>query len=384
MSETEARGVSGLKVIGIYNVGKRMGHEEEGTAAVSDFSLEVLRGEIVSILGPSGCGKTTTLRLIAGFERPDSGHIVINGRVVAAGGGGGGGDGASFVPPEKRSVGIVLQEFALFPHLTVRQNIAFGLRGRDREYNDRRIGEMIRLTGLGGLEGRYPGHLSGGQQQRAALARALAPSPLIVLFDEPFASVDPDLRSRMRAELKRILKGAGVTAVFVTHDQEEAFLIADRVAVMSGGRIHQVGTPTEIYHSPSDAFVADFVGHANFMQGRMLSDSAVSTDVGELPTGACRAEEGSEVTVMLRPSDVRIVPAESGVGVITDIEFRGKDAAYTVRLKGSGRSIRSLQDSSYMPAVGTDVNLRINPANIIIFDGDGAPARGTINIASRR
>lgn len=371
MSDKKIRGVSGLKVIGIYGVRKRMGQEK--IAAVSDFNLEVFHGEIVSILGPSGCGKTTTLRLIAGFERPDSGHIVINGQVAA------GGD--TFVPPERRNVGIVLQEFALFPHLTVQQNIAFGLREKNREYNRKRISEMIRLTGLEGLEKRYPDHLSGGQQQRAALARALAPSPLIVLLDEPFASVDPDLRSKMRAELKQILKETSVAAVFVTHDQEEAFLVADRVAVMNNGRIHQTGTPTEVYHNPSDIFVADFVGHANFIPGKVRS-TTVSTDVGELPLGANMVEEGSEVTVMLRPSDIDIIPVESGIGVIKNIEFRGKDAVYSIHLKKANKNIHSLQNSSYMPVVGTNVNLKINSSNIIIFDSNSMSAKNTINIVS--
>ena len=371
MPDKEAYGVSGLKVIGIYGVRKSMGQEK--VTAVSDFNLEVFRGEIVSILGPSGCGKTTTLRLIAGFERPDSGHIVINGQVVA-------GDDA-FVLPERRNVGIVLQEFALFPHLTVQQNIAFGLRSRDRERNRERVNEMIKLTGLEGLEKRYPSHLSGGQQQRVALARALAPSPLIVLLDEPFASVDSDLRSRMRTELKQILKETSVAAVFVTHDQEEAFLVADRVAVMNKGKIHQIGTPTEVYRSPSDIFVAGFVGHANFIPGRVRS-TTVSTDVGELPLGTNVIEEGSEVTVMLRPSDIDVIPAESGIGVIRDIEFRGRDTIYSIYLEKADKSIRSLQDSSYMPAVGTNVNLKINSSNMIIFGSDSMPAKDVINVTS--
>ena len=371
MSEKKTYNVSGMKMIGIYDVVKCIGQEK--VTAVSDFNLEVYRGEIVSILGPSGCGKTTTLRLIAGFERPDSGHVVINGQVVA------GGD--TFVAPEKRNVGIVLQEFALFPHLTVQRNIAFGLRGKSHASNTVRIEEMIKLTGLEGLEGRYPYQLSVGQQQRVALARALAPSPLIVLLDEPFASIDPDLRSRMRAELKQILKGTNVTAVFVTHDQEEAFLIADRVVVMNKGKIHQTGTPMEVYHNPNDIFVADFVGHANFIPGIVRSNS-VSTDIGEFPLGNNTVGENSEVTVMLRPGDIGIVPAESGIGVIKDIEFRGKDTVYSIYLKKSRKSIQSLQQSSYMPAVGTNVNLKINSSNIIIFSSDCLSAKNAINVMS--
>ena len=363
------RSVSGMRVIGIYDVNKLVGREK--IKAVSDFNLEVSRGEIVSILGPSGCGKTTTLRLIAGFERPDSGHIIINGRVAAGNG--------EFIAPEKRNVGIVLQEFALFPHLTVEQNIAFGLRGKDRESNREKIREMIKLTGLEGLEKRYPSNLSGGQQQRVALARALAPSPLIILLDEPFASVDQDLRSKMRADLKRILKEMRVAAMFVTHDQEEAFLVGDRVVVMNDGRIHQTGTPTDVYYNPSDVFVADFVSHANFMPGKVHS-TTVSTILGELPLGSNLADENSDVTVMLRPSDIVIIPTESGIGVIENIEFRGKDTEYTIHIKKTDVRIRTLQDSSHMPVVGTNVNLKINHFNMIIFDRNDISVKNAINV----
>ena len=366
MPDAAPRWISGMKVIGLYDVVKRVGREK--VMAVSRLNLEVHRGEIVAILGPSGCGKTTILRMMAGFDRPDSGHIVINGRVVAS--------NDDFVPPEERCVGIVLQEFALFPHLTVRQNIAFGLRGKDRGRNAERVGEMIKLTDLEGLEGRYPHQLSGGQQQRVAMARALAPSPSIILLDEPFASIDPDLRSRMHSDLKRILKGTSVAVVLVTHDQEVAFMIADRVAVMSGGRIRQVGTPMEVYRSPRDIFVADFVGKANFIPGRVRSTAAF-TEIGEFQLGGGGADEDSEVTVMLRPNDIGIVPTESGIGVIEGVEFMGKDTAYLIRLN-SGRSIRSLQDSSYIPAAGTRVNLKVNSSRAVVFDSNsistGAPA----------
>ncbi len=368
MSHKKHYGVSGMKIIGIYDVVKNLGAEQ--VRAVDDLSIEVNKGEIITLLGPSGCGKTTTLRLIAGFEAPNSGEILLDGIRVAG--------KKTFIPPEKRNVGIVLQEFALFPHLNVRKNIAFGLRDLSKAEAEERIKSMIELTGLQGLEERYPYQLSGGQQQRVALARALTPSPLIVLFDEPFASIDPDLRSRMRTDLKLILKKAGVTAVFVTHDQEEAFLIADRIAVMNKGKIHQIGTPMQVYHNPQDRFVAEFVGHADFIPGRISSTNIV-TEIGEFPLKNNVVEEGSEVTVMLRPADIDIIPIESGVGVIDTIEFKGKETLYSIKLK-SGRVIHSSQSSSYMPSVGTQVNVIVNPTHLILFKNDGLSAKNEIPI----
>lgn len=347
------------KIIEIQGVEKRLGREK--ITAVADLNLDVRRGEILTLLGPSGCGKTTTLRLIAGFEEPDSGKIIINGNAVAGNG--------KFIPPEKRNVGIVLQEFALFPHLTVRRNIAFGLRNKTAAEVDRRVREMIELAGLQGLEERYPYQLSGGQQQRVALARALAPAPLIVLLDEPFASIDPDLRSRMRMDLKRILKEAGVTAVFVTHDQEEAFLMADRVAVMNEGRIHQVGTPVDIYHHPRDRFVAEFVGKADFIQGKVHSTN-VTTEIGEfILDSAIHVEDGSEVSVMIRPGEIDVVPAEFGTGVIESLEFKGEDTVYSIKLK-SGQTIHSSQHASSIHPVGTKVMVVANPVHLIMFKDD--------------
>lgn len=206
----------------------------------------------------------------------------------------------------------------------------------------------------------------------------LAPSPLIVLLDEPFASIDPDLRSRMRTELKHILKKTGVTAIFVTHDQEEAFLIADRV-VMNKGKIHQIGTPVEVYHNPNDLFVADFVGHADFISGKVQS-SVVFTDIGKFPLRNNIINDDSDVIVMLRPSDVEIIPTESGIGVIQDIEFRGKDTVYSICLKNSGKIIHSLQNSSYMPTVGTEINLKVKSSHLIVFDNDGISTKNEIRV----
>ncbi len=362
LDHTNSKSKTTIEIRGIV---KRLGREK--VAAVDHLDLDVNNGEILTILGPSGCGKTTTLRLIAGFETPDSGKIIINDNVVADSGG-------KFIPPEKRNIGIVLQEFALFPHLSVRRNIAFGLRGKSQAEIDERVQAMVNLAGLQGLEDRYPHQLSGGQQQRVALARALAPSPLIVLLDEPFASIDPDLRSRMRMDLKRILKEAGVTAVFVTHDQEEAFLIADRIAVMNKGRIHQIGTPAEIYHNPQDRFVAEFVGKADFIPGRVRS-AKISTEIGEFAlANSTHVKDGEDVSVMLRPGNIDVIPTESGVGTIQSIEFKGEDTVYSVKL-GSGQTIRSSQHAPFIHPVGTRVKIVANSAHLIVFDKDGVPIR---------
>ena len=216
--------------------------------AVKDLGLAVTRGEILALLGPSGCGKTTTLRLIAGFEPPDSGTVEVGGRTVA-------GPGTN-VPPEKRRVGMVFQDYALFPHLSVEQNVSYGL----PNWKKGRVEEVLALTHLVGLGGRMPHELSGGQQQRVALARALAPEPAVVLLDEPFSNLDASLRIRVRSEMREILRDAGATAVFVTHDQEEAFAVADRVVIIDRGKVQQVGSPDAILRAPANAFVADFIG----------------------------------------------------------------------------------------------------------------------------
>lgn len=368
MSYKKHFGVSGLKIIGIHGVVKHLG--QENITAVDDLNLEVNRGQILTILGPSGCGKTTTLRLVAGFESPDAGVVLIDGISVAGNG--------IFVPPEKRNVGIVLQEFALFPHMNVKQNIAFGLIGMNRTESNMRVKAMIDLTGLQGLEERYPHQLSGGQQQRVALARALAPSPSIVLLDEPFASIDPDLRSRVRIDLKRILKEAGVTAIFVTHDQEEAFSIADRIVVMNKGKVHQIGTPMEIYLNPNDRFVAEFVGHADFISGRIHS-AKILTELGEFSLNSNNVTDGDDVNIMLRPSDVDIVPTELGIGTIDSVEFRGHEVLYSIKLK-SGQIIHSSQRSSYVSEIGTPVNVIVHSKHLAVFKTDGVSIKNEIPV----
>jgi len=289
--------------------------------ALSGFNLDIWDGNIVSILGPSGCGKTTALRAISGFEKPDEGTIEIHGRPVV-------GDGL-FVAPERRRVGMVFQDYALFPHLTVAANVAFGV----KVDSSQRVHEVLELVGLGGLGTRMPHELSGGQQQRVALARALAPKPSVVLLDEPFSNLDAALRDRVRREVRSILREAGTTAVFVTHDQEEALALSDVVAVMQDGTVVQAAPPDELYRRPATRWVAGFVGDADFLSGT-ATNGRVSTPVGEFPTGLV-----GPVSVMIRPESVRLVLDPTGQGEVVDREFFGHDQLYVIRLEG-GESIR--------------------------------------------
>lgn len=233
-------------------------------AAVERVSISLHKGEILGLLGPSGCGKTTLLRIIAGFEQPSSGTVEIAGRVVS-------GD-SQWIPPEKRDTGMVFQDYALFPHLTIAENIAFGLKRKNERLSrkdiEKRVVEVLHLVGLSGLDKRYPHQLSGGQQQRVALARALAPEPALILLDEPLSSLDVQVRQRLRQEVRQILQATGMTAIFVTHDQEEAMAICDKIAVMNQGKLEQYGTPEAIYTQPASRFVAEFVTQANFLRAK--------------------------------------------------------------------------------------------------------------------
>jgi iron(III) transport system ATP-binding protein len=294
--------------------------------AVRDLDLAVRRGEILALLGPSGCGKTTTLRLIAGFESPDSGAIEVGGRTVASPG--------VHVPPEKRRVGMVFQDYALFPHLSVEQNVAYGLpNGKKRRGQGE---EVLALAHLEGLGDRMPHELSGGQQQRVALARALAPEPAVVLLDEPFSNLDATLRVRVRSEMREILRDAGATAVFVTHDQEEALSLADEVAVMMRGTVVQSAPPEALYHRPATREVASFVGDANFLPGT-VKDGHVSCELGTIPVLGDGEGEGE---VMLRPEALVLRALPDGQATVEHREFYGHDQLLRLRLD-SGRTLRA-------------------------------------------
>jgi iron(III) transport system ATP-binding protein len=324
------------------NVTKR--YRADLRPALEALNLRVEPAEILALLGPSGCGKTTTLRVIMGFEAPDSGCVQIGARVVA--------DARRAVPPEKRDVGMVFQDYALFPHLTVVENVAFGLRRLRAHERESAALRTMRLCELDGLADRYPHELSGGQKQRVALARALAPGYPILLLDEPLASLDSDLRAQLAQELRRLLKETGRTAVLVTHDQAEALQIADRVGVLREGRLEQIGTPEEIYHTPATRFVASFVGEADFLPGVVQADG-IHTEIGVLPDGHPCPPDG-RVDVLLRPEQVGVVADPAGQAMLIDRRFRGAGILYEVRLR-SGRRLRSHQPSTHSLPTGTPV-----------------------------
>jgi len=315
----------------------------DGTVALGGFDLDVPTGALVALLGPSGCGKTTALRLIAGLERPDDGTIEVRGRRVA-------GDGP-WVPPERRRVGMVFQEWALFPHLDVAANIGFGLDG-DREG---RVASLLELTRLDGLGDRMPHELSGGQQQRVALARALAPEPDLLLLDEPFSNLDAQLRSEVRTEVRAILTAIGATAVFVTHDQEEALSIADLVAVMIDGTVRQTGTPFEVYSEPVDARVARLVGGTNLVaataEGGVARSALGETAAPGVPDGPC--------DLLVRPESIGIAAAPTGSARIVEVEFFGHDQLIACRLAGGQRLHVRLIGAHPDLAAGASVELTL-------------------------
>jgi iron(III) transport system ATP-binding protein len=329
----------------------------EGPPAVDALSLTVEAGRIFALLGPSGCGKTTTLRLIAGFETPDRGSIEIRGQPMSAPG--------RAVPPEARGVGMVFQDYALFPHLGVGDNVAFGLGRLDRPARARRVAEVLELVGLGGLAERYPHELSGGQQQRVALARALAPAPALICLDEPFSNLDADLRAVMREEIGKILRLTGTTAVFVTHDQQEAFTLADAVGVLNAGHLEQIDVPYEVYHHPATRFVAEFVGEADFLRC-IVKEEGIVSEIGTFrnPDGH---PVGMPVDIMIRPDDIDFIPHPDGDVVIVGWQFHGAENVYRLRL-ASGARVHSVQPSTTLYPIGTRVRLVANLAHVVTFD----------------
>ncbi|KAF0196021.1 MAG: iron(III) transport system ATP-binding protein [Bacillota bacterium] len=291
--------------------------------AVKGISLSVDSGSIVTLLGPSGCGKTTTLRLIAGFERADSGEIKLAGKVVS--------DMSTWVPPERRGIGMVFQDYALFPHLNVRDNIGFGCKSHQRA---ERIREILALVDLTGLENRYPHELSGGQQQRVALGRALAPHPVVVLLDEPFSNLDADLRAQMRLEVKQIITAAGATAVLVTHDQRDALSISDQIVVMRDGRVEQIGSPRDVYQHPESRFVAMFVGDSNIIPGIIGPDTkSIETTLGLVPCNHTHdLPPGQPVYLSIRPESIELTSEGSVEGVVESLSYTGQSVDVKIRV----------------------------------------------------
>ena len=310
------------KIIELKNISKAF----DGETVLNDISLDIYDNEFLTLLGPSGCGKTTTLRLIGGFETPDDGDVIFMGERI------------NDVPPHKRNVNTVFQKYALFPHLNVFENVAFPLREKKvpKDEINRRVEEMLTLVALKGFEHRSVTRLSGGQQQRVAIARALINRPQVVLLDEPLGALDLKLRKDMQQELKKIQKATGITFVYVTHDQEEALSMSDTIVVMSEGRIQQIGTPIDIYNEPQNAFVADFIGESNILDGVMLDDRKVSFSghtFACVDSGFGRKEP---VDVVVRPEDVDIVPEEKGMlrGVVTSVTFMGVHYEIIVDING--------------------------------------------------
>jgi len=330
--------------------------------AIKDISFSIREGEILCLLGPSGCGKTTVLRAIAGFEPVRSGQIFLSDRLVSS--------STETVPTEERRVGMVFQEYALFPHLRVADNIAFGLHHLRRAEQTCRVQEMLRLTGLEGLERRYPHELSGGQQQRVALSRALVQNPVLLLLDEPFSNLDPDMASRMRQDLHSLLRRTKTTTILVTHDHEEAFAMADRIAVLNRGEIEQLEAPELIYHLPATRFVADFVGQADFVTGEVRQGLA-HTELGEFPN-TIGSDEGSHVMVMIRPDDIHLVPNKSADSRIVARQFRGSENLYTVQLP-SGQVVHSSESSTSVYHEGTAVELRVSATHTVLFPAEEQP-----------
>ena len=320
-------------------------------AGAHDVSLEVTEGQILALVGPSGCGKTTLLRAIAGLESPDTGTIEVDGRTVTGHG--------VYVQPEYRSVGFVFQDYALFPHMTVESNIAYGL-PRNAPHRERRVDELLDLVNLTDRRSRRPHELSGGERQRVTLARALAPSPKILLMDEPFSNLDPNLSARLQLEVREILHEAGITVVFVTHDQEAALSMGDVIAVMDRGRIQQVGVPDMAFHRPVNRFVAAFLGEADFIPAEPTAvESRVLTELGEAEvTNAVTLDGETEMDLMIRPEDLSISTDDIGNGRVVGRIFNGAFYAYNVELD-SGVVCRAMASHANAIEIGARVTLRI-------------------------
>ncbi|MBI3707035.1 MAG: ABC transporter ATP-binding protein [Proteobacteria bacterium] len=337
---------------------------------IGPISFEVTEGEFFSLLGPSGCGKTTTLRCIAGFERPSEGRITLSGRRL------------DDMPPHRRDVGLVFQNYALFPHLTVFENIAFGLRLRriGRKEVEERVGRMLELVGLPNLAGRYPPQLSGGQQQRIAIARSLVLEPRLLLFDEPLSNLDFKLRVQMRFELRELQRRLGKTSIYVTHDQTEALALSDRIAVLSQGRIEQIGRPSEIYETPETAFVADFIGSSNILDATVQSKSGVGASVRtgsglELTVPPVVEEIGSRLLILVRPERIRLVDGrEEAVSnritaEIDDLTYLGEDVQLRVTTAPAAKLLVALKSGKGTRELrrGGSIDLAIDPEDIHVL-----------------
>jgi iron(III) transport system ATP-binding protein len=341
-------------------------HSYGATEVVRGLSFSLERGVIGCLLGPSGCGKTTVLRCIAGFEAVQEGTVSLGGRVVSAPG--------TRVAPEDRRIGMVFQDYALFPHLPVSENIGFGLRRAPAGERKARVAEMAALVGLAAELDKYPHEISGGQQQRVALARALAPRPELLLLDEPFSNLDVELRERLSIEVRDIIKASGATAVLVTHDQQEAFAMADEIGVLHGGHIQQWDSAYNLYHRPANRFVADFVGQGVFLPARVINARSVEIELGVLDgdiPSSCRqgcdaCGKGCLAEILLRPDDVIHDDAAPTQAEVVHKAFRGAEILYTLRL-ASGRRVLALVPSHHNHAIGEKIGIRLDVDHVVAF-----------------
>ena len=331
----------------------------QGVPIVQDANFRIVEGEIGCLLGPSGCGKSTLLRAIAGFEPLMSGNISLDNHVLSS--------PEEMISPERRSIGMVFQDIALFPHLSIGENIAFGLKNWSKHEANARIDYLLELVGLAGFKDRYPHSLSGGQQQRVALARAIAPKPKLLLMDEPFSGLDAKLREELVPDIRAILLHEKVSAILVTHDQAEAFAMADKVAIMEAGKILQVGTPYEIYHEPVSRFVAMFIGQGDFLPAVVCGANCVHSDLGEIQGDMDHGfESGAKVDLLVRPDDILHDDDSEFKGLIVSKWFRGSYFLYRVKLP-SGKVIYCFASSHHNHSIGQEIGLTVNLDHLVMF-----------------
>ena len=339
----------------LKNIECRYGDE----VAVHNFSMRVREGNLVCLLGPSGCGKSTILRAIAGLEPIQNGKILISNQVVSS--------STSILPAEKRQLGMVFQDYALFPHMSIAENICFGLRKQSAAEKRKLTKEMVSIVGLEGLEHRYPHELSGGQQQRVALARALIVKPKLILMDEPFSNLDVELRERLSNDVRHILKEQGVTGILVTHDQAEAFAVADMIGVLYQHKLQQWDTAYNLYHDPTNRFVADFIGQGKFLRGIMLSKGTIETELGSFSGDRVYDwTPGTEVDVLVRPDDV--LPDENSNlrAIVTHKAFKGSEILYTISM-GAHSELLCAFPSHYDYIMGEEIGVKLDLHHLIAF-----------------
>lgn len=346
-----------MPLLDINNVSIAYGENQ----VIHDVSIQLEEGEIGCLLGPSGCGKTTLLRAIAGFESVKEGDITLDGKVVS--------NVDESLPPEKRQIGMVFQDFALFPHLNVRDNIRFGIRHLSRSDQKKRVTELLSLIGLESMKSRYPHELSGGQQQRIALARALAPKPHLLLLDEPFSSMDVELRNELAREVRQILKKEKITAILVSHDQNEAFAMADNIGVLNDGKLQQWDTGYNLYHTPANPFVADFIGHGVFIDG-MVDNGKIKTSLapleGIVPDGC---DTGCSVKILVRPDDILYDDCSPRKALIVARNFQGANFLYTLELE-DGTRLFSLVHSHHSHEIGEHLGITLEIDDLVVFPCD--------------